>query len=242
MKQNTVLIVLESLRYDQFMSVKPKNMMGIGKVFKAYSAANWTLPSVMSMMTGMLPHSELGQPIRDDFMTMGNIVKEGFWLPSAMQKMDFTTTAMVSIPWLEMINKGWDKFMMSHNYGNIDTMAEIFKKLEHQFFCYFHVGDTHMPYGKKDGEKIVSKKNVNDYNSGKDNIIATHMQEIRSWQKGMLGYVDEKFGVAVNSLPVGTRMIITADHGELFGEDHKFGHGCHFHPKLFEIPLIIGEV
>jgi hypothetical protein len=33
---------------------------------------------------------------------------------------------------------------------------------------------------------------------------------------------------------------VTADHGELFGEDGYFGHGPIQHPKVLEVPFVEG--
>jgi membrane-anchored protein YejM (alkaline phosphatase superfamily) len=35
-------------------------------------------------------------------------------------------------------------------------------------------------------------------------------------------------------------VIVTADHGELFGEDRYFGHGPVMHEKVLEVPFVEG--
>ena len=40
--------------------------------------------------------------------------------------------------------------------------------------------------------------------------------------------------------PANTYFIVTADHGELFGEDNYFGHGPVMHRKVFEVPFVEG--
>jgi glucan phosphoethanolaminetransferase (alkaline phosphatase superfamily) len=44
----------------------------------------------------------------------------------------------------------------------------------------------------------------------------------------------------VSKCPPNTYFIITADHGELFGEGDYFGHGPVMHEKCFEVPFIEG--
>jgi membrane-anchored protein YejM (alkaline phosphatase superfamily) len=39
-----------------------------------------------------------------------------------------------------------------------------------------------------------------------------------------------------------THFIITADHGDLFGEDDYFGHGPIFHEKVYEVPFVEGKL
>ena len=49
------------------------------------------------------------------------------------------------------------------------------------------------------------------------------------------------FGRAVRSVPRNTYVTVTADHGELFGEDGYFGHGPIQHEKVLEVPFIEGN-
>jgi arylsulfatase A-like enzyme len=43
-----------------------------------------------------------------------------------------------------------------------------------------------------------------------------------------------------DTVPAGTWIVVTADHGELFGEGGFFGHGPIMHEKVFEVPFIEG--
>jgi arylsulfatase A-like enzyme len=43
-------------------------------------------------------------------------------------------------------------------------------------------------------------------------------------------------------LPKDTWVIVTADHGELFGEAGYFGHGPIMHEKCFEVPFLEGKL
>ena len=43
-------------------------------------------------------------------------------------------------------------------------------------------------------------------------------------------------------LPANTYITVTADHGELFGEGGYFGHGPIQHDKVFEVPLVEGQL
>ena len=42
--------------------------------------------------------------------------------------------------------------------------------------------------------------------------------------------------------PSNTYVTITADHGELFGENGYFGHGPIQHEKVFEVPFVEGLI
>jgi arylsulfatase A-like enzyme len=43
-------------------------------------------------------------------------------------------------------------------------------------------------------------------------------------------------------VPRDTWIVVTSDHGELFGEGGYFGHGPIAHDKVFEVPFVEGLV
>ena len=55
-------------------------------------------------------------------------------------------------------------------------------------------------------------------------------------------YLDTVFEELFDLLPQNTYVTITADHGELFGEDGYFGHGPILHEKVLEVPFLEGKL
>lgn len=66
--------------------------------------------------------------------------------------------------------------------------------------------------------------------------------EMRAAQVRAVEVADRRLGAVIEQLPKPLMTIVTADHGELFGEDGLFGHGPYFHSVLFQVPLAIGVV
>ncbi len=66
------------------------------------------------------------------------------------------------------------------------------------------------------------------------------LDRLRSRQVDALRYVDGIFEKVFDLVPAGTWIVVTSDHGELFGEDDYFGHGPIFHEKVFEVPFVEG--
>jgi arylsulfatase A-like enzyme len=66
------------------------------------------------------------------------------------------------------------------------------------------------------------------------------MQRLHKQQIKCVEYVDGLVGDLLSKCPANTHIMITADHGELFGEDGYFGHGPVMHEKCFEVPFLEG--
>jgi arylsulfatase A-like enzyme len=65
---------------------------------------------------------------------------------------------------------------------------------------------------------------------------------LHAQQTRCVEYLDGLIGDLLAKCPRGTHVMVTADHGELFGEDGYFGHGPVMHPKVFEVPFLEGKV
>lgn len=144
------------------------------------------------------------------------------------------------------------KLMDSANeFHQMVNEMELPKDEDEQCFYFFNLGETHYPFMLKDeslpiisGVHGVAKKM-----SPSDGAIVgmpweafiteERMAYLRSAQIRAVEYVDELVGIIMEKAARGrTHMIVTADHGELFGEDGFFGHGPIFHPKVFEVPFV----
>ena len=65
------------------------------------------------------------------------------------------------------------------------------------------------------------------------------MAMLRNAQIRAVEHIDALVGEIIEKAAKGrTHLIVTADHGELFGEDDFFGHGPIFHEKVFEVPFV----
>jgi glucan phosphoethanolaminetransferase (alkaline phosphatase superfamily) len=69
---------------------------------------------------------------------------------------------------------------------------------------------------------------------------SAEMEQLHKQQIRCVEYVDGLLGELFRKCPANTHIIVTADHGELFGEDGYFGHGPVMHEKCFEVPFLEG--
>ena len=129
-------------------------------------------------------------------------------------------------------------------------------------FYLMNVGETHYPYALPDEDKndlphisgvngIFRKLDkqidtegtlISDNESG-DFMDMEMIEKCRQRQIGTVKYLDEVvFPRLYDMVPKDTWIIVTADHGELFGESGYFGHGPIMHEKCFEVPFLEGKL
>ncbi|HHK41672.1 MAG TPA: metalloenzyme, partial [Planctomycetaceae bacterium] len=69
------------------------------------------------------------------------------------------------------------------------------------------------------------------------------LDQLRERQIDTVRYLDQEvFPKLYDMVPDNTWIIVTADHGELFGEEGYFGHGPIMHEKCFEVPYLEGKI
>jgi hypothetical protein len=158
------------------------------------------------------------------------------------------------------INRDFDSYelMPTHN-----DMAAIVEQLSfdeaHHSFWLLNVGETHYPYAwpGQDSSDLPHISGVH----GVFKTLGSHgadapgaadpepeffddarLKSLHERQVGALEYLDGVFASLLERLPPDTWLIVTSDHGELFGEDGYFGHGPIAHEKVLEVPFVEGIV
>jgi hypothetical protein len=185
------------------------------------------------------------------------------FLPTFLRhSLGYRTHAMVSMPVLNQhtpINRDFDSYelMPAHN-----DMAAMLPKLqfddERPSFHLLNVGETHYPYALPDedpstwprisGVHGVFKRldeRADDQpqpTEPREFFDQARMGELRDRQVHSVEYLDGVFARLFDLLPDDTWVIVTSDHGELFGEDRYFGHGPIMHEKVLEVPYVEGRV
>ena len=66
-RNNYVVVVLDSCRYDSFMAAAPPVLSHLGEVERRWSYASWTAPSHYNLLMGLLPHSSPHQVYASEY-------------------------------------------------------------------------------------------------------------------------------------------------------------------------------
>lgn len=267
---NVILIVVDSLRRDalgcngQKLATSPNidQLCKEGISFKNhFSNANWTKPSMISMLTGEytsnLGITNTGFPIypREKEVYYNGKIKS---LPEILRTTGYyTASIMNNVFLLDYTGVGVDMgFHELHQIGkDIEDTEAITKEALNflknpplqPFFLHLNYNTPHGSYSPPEHSIWEIKKDSNSKDlSSVHPIILRYLGEVR--------YTDEQIGILISQLKKNdlydkSMIIITSDHGDLFDERHTFsqngiygsrwGHGETHYDEEIAIPLVI---
>ena len=184
----------------------------------------------------------------------------GLWLPGFLRSLGYRTGARVSLPVLNPatgINRDFDSYrlMPSHNdFGAI--LDDVGFADDRPSFWMLNVGETHYPYalaGEDPGElphvsgvhgvaKRLGAGQPVAASEAPDFFAEERMGALHQRQVDALVGLDRHLERLYDLVPENTWIIVTADHGELFGEGGYFGHGPIQHEAVFAVPFVEGRL
>lgn len=174
-------------------------------------------------------------------------------------ELGYRTHAMVSMPVLNpttVINRDFDSFELMPKHNDMAAMVDQvdFSDTRPAFYL-LNVGETHYPYaipGEDPSQwprisgvhgvfkHLDEERGGSDATTPQEWFDLSSMRSLHDRQIHAVEYVDTVFKTLFDKLPENTWIVVTADHGELFGEDRYFGHGPVMHEKVLEVPFVEG--
>lgn len=182
------------------------------------------------------------------------------FLPTFLtQTLGYEAHAMVSMPVLNRhtpINRDFDSYELMPRHNDMAAMLDrLHFDNDRPRFWLLNVGETHYPYALPDEDpedwpRISGVHGVFkhlDEERAEGTELAPFfddekLAELRARQIRAAGYVDGLFEKLFDLIPSNTWVVVTADHGELFGENGYFGHGPIAHDKVLEVPFVEGRI
>jgi hypothetical protein len=169
-RNNFVLVIFDSCRFDSFMRARPKVMTRLGQVEQRWSYASWTSPSHYNLLMGLMPHTSpkhvfASEYYKRDFIQYNtrlgidafefkSLVPQ-LYLPLFLKEhLGYRTHAMVSLPVLNprtVLNHGFDTFELMPRHNDMRAMlAKMTFSEEQPSFYLLNVGETHYPFALPD--------------------------------------------------------------------------------------------
>ncbi len=268
---NVVFIMVDTLRpdrlgiygHDNATSPNLDRYAQSGRVFeRAYAHSGWTLPSTVSMMTGLYPHEHRVGRAPDSPSEFGSLPEERTTLAEVFQQQGYSTMAVVNNTFLapdfglaqgfETFDyRGADNQDIRSAQESTDVALNWWQDTEGPKFMFWHVMEPHMDLLPPESARgaFVATPTVDvpfDFKQGaaitKQSASDRDPQQIADvlalYDEEILA-VDQQLGRLVDTIGMdNTIFVFTSDHGEEFWEHDDFEHGHHLKSVLTHIPLI----
>ncbi|WP_394841521.1 sulfatase [Pendulispora brunnea] len=242
---NVVLITIDCLRADMPWAGYPKPIAPRLTEFAskaveythAYSLSSYTSMSVGGFLSGRLP----GELKRDGYF-FGTYAKENLFFPELLQDAKIYTSGAHAHGYFKKsgLEQGFDSWELVPNlkWNNTTdeniTSPELEAIAERQlsdpradsgrFFAWVHFLDPHDKYMTHDG--ISWGKTQRDRYDGEVTFTDRYVGKLLDF-------------IASRPWASRTAIIITADHGEAFGEHKQYVHGFELWENLVRVPLLV---
>ena len=227
----------------------------------ALSTSSHTNPAHTSIFTGLhLPQHKLL------FNEQAGFSASIHTLTQAYQDAGYRTSAFVSVPFLDVLKRGFDVFDTTRGlspYVNAETIVDrALESLQgpsgrENAFVWLHFYDAHIPYQapnewtqRMQAKDADEERELLQYWTGQQfKIPVTDRREEKILLNNQaydaeLAYVDDQLKrlyeeVDRLGLLPGSLWVILSDHGEGLGSHRYLGHGRHIFQEQLRIPLLI---
>lgn len=262
---NGLLIVIDTVPAKRFGCYGGMSTPAIdelardGILFRnAYSASNWTRSSFASILTGLSPSEHrvgvlpttkrdtalselidtLPERMREHYTTIGLVcnphLSYGFGLTQGFEIHQYYNLKTNPFSLIRFVKSA---FRLEKRYETADRMVRhAINKIRAasrsgRFFMMLHILDPHMPYYPHP-EYLPELQDL--YPDASEDLLH-HLSEIK--------YADSQIAILFDFLKAhdlwdSTLIIVTADHGEEFGEHGGTEHGHTMYNEQIKVPLI----
>lgn len=289
---NVILIVMDTTRADHLSAYgygRPTSptidrLAAEGARFEtAMVPSSWTLPSVASLMTGLLPSAHGADHgywfLDDDRLTLAEILRERgyatggfvggpfckatFGLAQGFDTYDDALTPLVmNLALVRATAKLLNLEALTRHERRADQINDVIlpwlqRNADRPFFLFINYFDPHDPYQPPNAyaRRWASPDGL-DGDIDRSGLIPrvvkglappltpTERSQLLGLYDGEIAFMDAQIGRLVETLArLGVLdrsiLILTADHGESFGEHQLMTHGNALYEEQVRVPLIV---
>jgi len=257
--RNALLIVIDTTRADALAAAATPHIDALASsgasVPRAWSAGTWTVPSVISLMTGMSVR-EHGHDLSTGLLGRYPPLPDAPTLAEVLQAHGFRTWGAHANPYLSEqlgFDRGFDSWSRSVDRAIPSQFAEHVRESwrgDGRNFAYVHFIGPHSPVrpspaaSARHGVDPVLVPPGEGMNIGvaKRDRAGPAREAYRAAYHAVLEDTDTRVGAVIDALGehrAETLIVLTSDHGELLGEHGRVGHGRHVWEALTHVPLIV---
>ncbi len=258
--RNAIVIVLDTTRADALQAARTPHIDQLAasgaSVPRAWSGGTWTVPSVVSLLTGNTvlghgwdePAARLGQ-----YPPLPDLPR----LPEVLRNAGFSTTGLYANPYLSEplgFDRGFDTWKRTSDthiatvFGN--HVRKHWADPSERHFAYLHVLGPHSPLRPSPeaaarwdlDSRWVDEKMGFTVGAAKRNTEPGVRDAYRKAYHAALEDTDsivESILLALGPHRASTLVVVTSDHGEMLGEHDQVGHGWWLWEPLTHVPLVV---
>ncbi len=262
---NLIIISIDTLRADRLESYgyeRPTSptidaLAAKGARFtKALAQAPWTLPSHMTLMSGLFPSAHgatrFGRKLPKEIPTLAEVLQRDGYRTFA-----YTTGGFVGSVY--GFGRGFESYFekIAHFGGLISRATQKIRGLapEERYFLFLQTFDVHCPYQplqeyalqfqtRPPADHIDTTGKCGDLDSLNTSLSDGQIHFISDMYDAGIRQTDDALGELVEFLQEqnafdNTIFILLSDHGEEFGEHEELGHGRALYNEVLRVPLVI---
>lgn len=257
---NIMLISIDTLRHDAFSPQLMPNLYRIfsenGLIFeRAYTPSPWTLPAHASMLTGLLPAKHgirtSNQKLDPNIITLAEFLELSGYYNVAITEGNYVSGQFGFTQGFHLFSENPPNMMLK-DPAALSKLEPNLKQLEQQLdelnnqspiFAFLHSYEVHCPYlphfGLLDPEQIGMTQWLLDNET--KGISPAHMKQLHNLYNGEVRYTDRTLAPFVEKLINSGEwtVILTADHGEEFGEHGGILHADTLYEEVMRVPLAL---
>ncbi len=254
---SVLLLTLDSCRYDTFRRSSVPALRAVAPLHRAWAPSHFTYGSHAAMFMGFLPsvpqavpllNSKLAKLFRlshagwsgkpsERFRLQGPSVVEGF------RRLGYRTLGSGAVGWFDpatetgqRLSIDFDAFFYAGACWRVDQqLAWVHQQLTQSqpgpCFAFLNVGETHVPYWHQGAPWNRQDNPCQPFQR------ANRRQECAWRQRRCLEFLDGQLQPLLQAFAHAT-VVLTADHGDCWGEDGLWEHGIS-HRRTLEVPLLM---
>jgi len=237
---------------------------------QALSSSSWTMPSVRNLMSGQYSNrfSREGEnlyEIREPFPVIQEVFSKANWFTAAISANHLITVDKGYERGFDMFDSGPSKLWLHGSSREIYTRTKdlLEENLDKPLFLVLHIMDPHDPYTPYDPfnrfcdppsdnsvRQILHSKasgHLNFEQSEDDSALTDIEREyLHDYYRGEIRQTDTLVYHIVSILTElnileNSMILLTADHGEEFGEQGYYQHGKTLFEDSVRVPLMIKD-
>lgn len=255
---SVLLLTLDSCRFDTFRASATPVLNQVAPLQRAWAPSHFTYGSHAAMFMGFLPsvrapvpllNSKLAKLFRLGYAGWSGRASEGFLLegPSLIEgfrRRGYRCLGSGAVGWFDPRTEtgqrlcvDFDAFFFAGATWHLDQqltwLAEQVRQAgsEQPLLLFLNVGETHVPYWHQGAAWDPADNPCVPFQQ------SDRRRDCRRRQRACLEHVDGLLAPLIEALLPATA-VITADHGDCWGEEGLWEHGIS-HRRTLEVPLLM---